>query len=394
MGSTNRNLGWQATALLVVTTLVGAPGAWAAAQPSWTATPELRITLVDVVFVPQALLLDRDTLMVLDRVGGRVLQIDGSTGRLVGYLGRQGTGPGEFRSPVAMGMATDTLWVMDPGNARFTAFTRAGRLAGTVAFDRPQRLAGRFVRGWTPIGTIGPGRILAEASTLSSTSDTLERGLVGIFTSKGNATEPVLVPRSLTGGRLAFEWAGGRTALPQPFATHDLVAPSPQGDDWWVIRRAAAAETGAPVLLERYDAAGGAKARTALRLPLQRLRRQDVKRAVSGIIDRLGRVGGGSAGSRSDRKALEEAINRPRYVPPVTAAVVASDGRLWLQRPATSDAGEWVLVSEAGLATARVRLPARARVLDSSSQLLWTVEPDEDGIIHLVRYTLRASGPS
>src|SRR5690606_22452696 len=100
-----------------------------------------------------------------------------------------------------------------------------------------------------------------------------------------------------------------------------------QGDDGWVIRRAAAAETGAPVLLERYDAAGGAKARTALRLPLQRLRRQDVKRAVSGIIDRLGRVGGGIAGSRSDRKALEEAINRPRYVPPVTAAVVASDGR-------------------------------------------------------------------
>src|SRR5690606_11957666 len=49
-------------------------------------------------------------------------------GRLVRVVGREGSGPGEFRRLDALGLLGDTLWVFDSGNTRFGYFTLDGEL--------------------------------------------------------------------------------------------------------------------------------------------------------------------------------------------------------------------------------------------------------------------------
>ena len=49
------------------------------------------------------------------------------SGRHVGSFGRRGSGPGEFKQPIALTWGpADQLWVVDPGNARYSVFDTSG----------------------------------------------------------------------------------------------------------------------------------------------------------------------------------------------------------------------------------------------------------------------------
>lgn len=63
---------------------------------------------------------------VLERQA-KELRVFGAGGAHVRTIGREGAGPGEFRDPIGLAWAPDgTLWVADPGNARYTVFDTAG----------------------------------------------------------------------------------------------------------------------------------------------------------------------------------------------------------------------------------------------------------------------------
>lgn len=72
---------------------------------------------------------------------GKAYLVDGSTreirifdrdGDWVRTLGREGSGPGEFRNVNGLSFAPDgTLWVSDPGNGRYARFSPEGELLGT-----------------------------------------------------------------------------------------------------------------------------------------------------------------------------------------------------------------------------------------------------------------------
>lgn len=66
---------------------------------------------------------------------GRLYLLDARSSRVVGLeprsgdtavIGREGEGPGEFRRPVAVTVANDTVWVHDPGTGRLQAFNTSG----------------------------------------------------------------------------------------------------------------------------------------------------------------------------------------------------------------------------------------------------------------------------
>jgi hypothetical protein len=123
-------------------------GAWTE-QTAWRAVEDLRLGRADgegpdVFAAPVALETDAlGRLYVLDAQAGQ-LRVFGADGRHVRSLGGQGAGPGELRQPLGMAMAPDgALWVVDPGNGRFTVFDTAGALRTTV-----RRASGLTMMPW------------------------------------------------------------------------------------------------------------------------------------------------------------------------------------------------------------------------------------------------------
>jgi len=76
------------------------------------------------------------TLYICDTGNSRVVVVD-STGRLLHTLGRAGSGPGEFRYPLAVRASGDGVFVLDYGNARIQAFDRRLRYVASLPLREP-----------------------------------------------------------------------------------------------------------------------------------------------------------------------------------------------------------------------------------------------------------------
>jgi len=69
---------------------------------------------------------------VLDRFDKEIRVFD-TSGVYLRTIGRQGSGPGELKSPTALDWGPGLrLWVLDGGNGRFTVFDTAGAYVGQV----------------------------------------------------------------------------------------------------------------------------------------------------------------------------------------------------------------------------------------------------------------------
>lgn len=161
-------------------------GAWDSAT-AWRLTEVLRIgslegTGPDVFGSISALVVDDlDRIYVLDRHAKEV-RVFGDDGLPVRTLGGEGEGPGELKDPVGLALeGGDRLWVVDPGNARYTAFDTAGALVTSrrrmlAGYAVPWRGGfddrGRLYEATTATGAERSGRALIVHDTSFAPVDT------------------------------------------------------------------------------------------------------------------------------------------------------------------------------------------------------------------------------
>jgi hypothetical protein len=79
-----------------------------------------------------ALVADADGRVYVAEPQSREVRVFDQDGRHLHSFGRRGAGPGEFASVQSLAWKADTLFVLDPGNARMQRFTRDGAEAGVV----------------------------------------------------------------------------------------------------------------------------------------------------------------------------------------------------------------------------------------------------------------------
>ena len=159
---------------------------------------------------------------VLER-HAKELRVFGPDGAHVRTIGRQGAGPGEFRDPIGLAWAPDgTLWVADPGNARFTVFDTAGALVGSRA-----RRVGGYAMPWR--GGFGPGGSMCEVVTVVRGQEP-ELAVVRFDT----AVQPVdtfpLPPQRTA--QFELRSANGFIAAAVPFTPGLVMALDPRGFLW------------------------------------------------------------------------------------------------------------------------------------------------------------------
>lgn len=144
-GSRSRRFAWLCAALSVafITACERLSDAASEAENSQTWVLHEELTFPSSAGVPPVptgatLILEASpdgTLYIGDQQNHRILVFD-SAGTFVRSIGRQGSGPGELQDLVGVKLdPAGNLWAVDNGNARLTAYTRAGEPVNTHPFN-------------------------------------------------------------------------------------------------------------------------------------------------------------------------------------------------------------------------------------------------------------------
>ena len=217
--------------------------------------PEVLIDDVSVIVSSGSEILSRPLDMLLDE-SGRLWGLDylaaqvlvmSADGELLEIIGREGSGPREFKSPSAFALSADTLRVVDRGNGRVQTlalgsdFTRTAVLSGVSNMGPiAVRDDGRFL-----ITTLGMFDALAAYHDPSGQ----ELGTLGTpFASVSLVMSPAETKREIVDGR-----------VPAMFRNSVLPLFAPDGDMWLIL-------TGEGQL-QRFDEAGSLQVSVPIEAP-------------------------------------------------------------------------------------------------------------------------------
>ncbi len=271
-------------------------------------------------------------------------------------LGRAGQGPGEFQAPGNLTWTGDTLVVYDfqlGANLFDPGLSFAGRVSFHVQTDDNPwfgilpffLLADGSVMGFapTPTSAVASGEIPTQRwFRLSRTGDILDT--LAVLPLKGQFSE--------------VDFGTPTPAVPDPLPSNPLSAIPPDGSFIVLVERAPATVDGSPIY--RVD-------RVALTGDTVRYGDQDFTPASLSEAERDS-IAESKASWYADvhhitleraTQALRDQIAWPAYRPPVTAALAATDGTVWLRREkAQADSIRWDVLDAELEPLGTVKLPA------------------------------------
>ncbi len=210
---------------------------------AWTLVPDLRIGSID------------DTEYSLTAVGGIAIGADGTMyvsqpldrqivmfdrrGKLLGRIGRQGGGPGEFESPGAPRWRADTLVVPDSRLQRLTFFSTDGQLIGSERIVSPPSDDGWF-RPTVPIALLQDGSAVVQPGYMARLRfEGLSRVPLLRLNRAGSVLD-TLAWLDMGHSALALQYGDGAFFTGQPLSDHPL----------WQV----ATDSGSMVFIDRYAA--------------------------------------------------------------------------------------------------------------------------------------------
>jgi hypothetical protein len=313
--------------------------------------------LNQLVFVGSAGLRRDGVVAVIQDQNFQVLFFD-SSGTLVASTGREGAGPGEFRSLRYSGWVGDTLWAWDNRLDRISFVDpRTFKVSRTVRLGllRPAP----NLRDSLPdfelvylLGVYDDGTFLAGGTRASRSRKLNGAGTPLIRTSQRGIVRELVGWISPGQDRAGY----GTGSVLIPFAPDRLFAASPHGDRvGMVISQKVLRDDVSTVTLRTIDSHGGGIFERSYEFPAERI--PDGRRD-SLIQDRLNRVRGQAA------RALRSAAI-PHHYAVIRELVMGSDGSIWLRLRDESGASRsrWVILNRNGEVVDTAYLPRNARLM-------------------------------
>lgn len=294
---------------------------------------------------PAELALDDHGLLYVVDLGVNSIVVVDSLGTVRTRIGKEGSGPGELRTPRALQAGGDTLRLLDGGNGRFAVFT----------------VGGGFIRS-----SVAPGSVLSGAVTIGADGAAVV-GLGGRDSAMAQRLSPSGDPGSRLGRPVApvspvWNFAAIKQQIRDghvPAELRNLTLPvlGPDGTVWLCLS--------AEGVIERYSGRDSLLWRIELREP-----------EFSAIRDDFFR-----------RNRAEPAANR-LFSLSLFVAGQAVGQDLWLLLRQTSPAPTLLLVLDgAGRVRARVRVPRaqgiRGFAVDREHHLLYLLAYDDAALLRL-----------
>lgn len=317
-------------------------------------------------------------------------------GAFLGVAGRRGDGPEEFRFVSRAGWVGDSLWVIDDARRRIVYVAAAGHVIRAESdwvarFDSSTNsfLAALLSDGSAlvvvhpTITARTPLRPGAKLSLMRETRAGVSERIVE-FPLESSPLGTYDRPDRPEGRR--------RQAFSQPFVDRPLFGTSPQGDLVVTVERRAPSTSVGTFIIRRFGADGRSLNERSYEFASESVRQPYADSVLNALIEMETRVPPGTS-EVPPRAAISQGISRalivPRYFPPFDQLVVGADGTLWLRSMAHKDL--WSLIASTGEIFGQIRLPASARLLYGSRDMVWFVEYDMNDVPMLVRGSVKAA---
>jgi len=332
---------------------------------------------------------------VLER-SDQTIRVFSSSGKYLKSLGRRGDGPGEFRNARALLIRSGSLWVLDYGNSRVTAFGLEGGAVRTFVVNPA-------VRGVASVADVTTRGFLVYVNNQGAAEATLQAlgvqapALFISTDSRGKVLDTIATSweRRQT---LRFSVFPADVKTSRPAGRANRAQPFVQQTHWVMSGDGVALVTLGPVpsrgfgsvelRLSYLSLTGDTLESKRVDLPRVPLTDRDVNKLVDSLA--MPFLVKGNIRVQGDRSMIRDSLVRASYWPSASSLLIGQDGTLWLKSPRpSSEGGEtyWVLSKE-GETEARVTLPKGFRMVRASRAAVWGWSPDEDGSPVVERYRL------
>jgi hypothetical protein len=330
--------------------------------------------------------------IVLDRRGGGVYRINQDRGPT--RIGRHGSGPGEFKEPVALGWLADTLWVSDKQTMRVTFLPNEG--SGRPRTTTFASMTGTVVPHTVPYGVTPFGTVIV--ASISPASEVVEQSAalpVLLLDRAGVRVHDTLAMLRVQNGELIAPVRGSRAiyTVAQPFSDASLWSVSSDGR-WFVqLDRfeplALNQQRSATVSMQSTD--GRQRYQRALPGPRERLADAEFSDVVERTRARLDSDGKRVGYGPVDVARLRAAMYRPTYKPRATEVLVATAGIVVFRGAETNvDQVPYTLLNAEGREIGTFDVGRRQRVRLIHGMQIWSVDEDRDGELYIIREDLVA----
>jgi hypothetical protein len=317
-------------------------------------------------------------------------------------IGRQGSGPGEYRAPAGLfRMAGDTIWVLDAAQQRIVAFNpdlTPGTTIPILTFDQSTMTALTAPYFSDRKGNIYGSAMLIQAGRGGGSGNDVQMTLpdsVGVVRldprNKESRTE-LTKARFPISGKPDIKVNGN--AMKYTMAFPGLVA----ADSWAVFPDGRVAIVrGANYAVEFIGADGKKSAPVRVAYEPIKVTAADQKAEMDEAQKQMKEQGKAAqkmipAGMTMDFELIPPA-SWPAHYPAVTPLGVlpAPDGRLWVKRsiPFRSGHEQWDVIDQAGKLVARWKLPAKTTIVAIGQGVVYTVRTDEDDLRYMQRVEIK-----
>jgi hypothetical protein len=316
----------------------------------------------------------RDSRILLWEPRPASVRLFAANGRFIRAFAREGAGPGEVRDAVWIGVSQDTIFVFDRTQRRLTRFRSSGEVLSTAPFrsvggDQSYSVIGRWRDGTLILrsldgGMSGRGKDgIRRDSVWLALSNEDGTGLRQLVQLPGAATFAKSIP------------GGGAYVARQPFGPEGLMAVG--NEVVWL------GDNSTPALVA-YDRSGQPTRRVSVPFeatPIDR-RAADARRLREIELAR-------NASTQALVNAKFSVL--PERNPFYSGLAVAPNGDLWITEAVGDDriGARVAVISPEGSVRARLRLPARFRIVQVDDGVVTGIYRDQDDVEYVRSYAIR-----
>ncbi|HUF70843.1 MAG TPA: hypothetical protein VMM79_19495 [Longimicrobiales bacterium] len=347
--------------------------------------PDIGLTRVSrVLFGPN----DR---VYISQSSEREIRIYEKSGTEVRRFGRNGEGPGEFRSLGAIGFTHDTLYVADMGLRRFSMFTPDGEYIESFQWQSTadQAMVGSVFTIPTP-----PQIVLDDGTGLLQQGFGYRPGDVDVLAvpwlridREGTMQDTIAIQETdVSRGRMVSE-GGPEIAMFPPIGDAPLYQLMADRSGLVMVERPFATDGGRHTFRMRWVGPAGDTLRVRdydyAPVPLpqgeaERLIEQAVERYADSPIP-------------IPRATIERTYGEPGFIPDFLPTVsrirTGDDGSVWIQRETVGqETVAWNMIDTEGELLGTIRLPATANIMAARGFLIAALEMDEFDVPYVVIY--------
>jgi hypothetical protein len=381
-GSPVGSLFWVAclSLLLVMGTPLGAVAEGWQDPERLRAVPELSIGELDgaVAFTEVGdLVADGLRVFVSQPQEGLIRVLSAESGSLLEEWGGPGDGPGEFRRMGWMGGSGGTLTVLDRTLHRITVFAEDGSVIESTRFRFPpveRTTPPRVYGGWTR--PTADGHLLTVKAPFGpEASQNPPEELPWFLVSLDGAILDRPPPIVVRGRTAVIPREGGTTVLVRPLHQADRFTVAPDGS----LLVQAGDPDGSGLRLSIYHTTEQRVDSLHLDVDPVTVDPDEARAELADFVERVEGIRESMGGPLSplDRRAIEEAIEAPPWIPAVDEMFVTEDGEIWLREPGFGgETRVWRVVGPTGDVEALVEVPAGVVLHARDGSHVWGVRTD------------------